>query len=273
MIDMQKYHRRSNAGAVILAALCLVLITGSVQTGPPRDGDKPDATIGVVYADGRQTEDVPLYRVDDASVELFMSAFDLARIFRATKYWNPGARRLMLRIDIHSYQFTLDTRLVVVDEETILLRVPVRYHEGSVMIPLEFISEILAPRSLEKVELDEERKVLTIGSPEYNVTDLRFVDAEDGTRAVLDLTEDLFDNILRGNHTRGSAKLIHYQGNAFPIFDKTGQKFVHRESFGDNLDGFQVGFDPFRLPEKVFGVHIPDHIVNGIAVDQDPAES
>jgi N-acetylmuramoyl-L-alanine amidase len=210
MMDIQRY-RKFSVGAL----LGLLFLTASVQAEPARDGDKPDETLGVVYADGRQTEDVGLYRVDDSSAELFMSAFDLARIFRATKYWNPGARRLSLRIDIHSYQFTLDTRLVIVDDETILLRVPVQYHEGSVMIPLEFISEILAPRSLERIELDEQRKVLTIGSPEYNVTDIRFVDAEDGTRAVLDLTEELLYHV--DSETPGLLRLKIYGGRLNPL--------------------------------------------------------
>jgi Copper amine oxidase N-terminal domain len=151
----------------------------------------PEKSLGVVYADGRQTEDVPLAKLESASDELFVSAYDLARIFKATKFWNPASRKLVLRIGDHRYMFTIDTRVVVIDEAAILLRVPVRYDAGSIMIPLEFISAVLTPRSTEKIELDEERLLLSIGSPAYNVTGIRLIDDAEGSRAVLNLTEEL----------------------------------------------------------------------------------
>ncbi|HEY5133924.1 MAG TPA: stalk domain-containing protein, partial [Candidatus Krumholzibacteriaceae bacterium] len=136
-------------------------------------------SLGVVYADGRQTEDVALAKLDKDSDELFISAYDLARIFKATKFWNPDNRKLVLRIGNHRYMLTLDTRVVVVDETPVLLRMNVRFDEGSIMIPLEFIEGVLAPRSVEKITLDRTRLLLSIGSPEYNVAGIEIVDDKD----------------------------------------------------------------------------------------------
>ncbi|HER42867.1 MAG TPA: hypothetical protein ENO08_00210, partial [Candidatus Eisenbacteria bacterium] len=177
--------------------------------------DDPDATLGVVYADGRRTEDVPLYRLEKGSEELYISTFDLARIFQATKYWTPEARKLVLRIDSRRYLFTIDTRVVVIDEQPMLLRVPVRYADGSVMVPLEFITEMLATRSRQEIELDEARRVLTIGSPDYNITDIRFVDGEDGTRAEIDLTEELLYHV--NSDTPGILRIKIYGGRLNPL--------------------------------------------------------
>ena len=124
--------------ALAAAAVLLHGPIGPAHAAPDERG--PDATLGVVYADGRQTEDISLFRLERGSDELYISVFDLARIFKATKYWSPGVRKLVLRIDVHRYLFTLDTRVVLVDDEPVLLRVPVRYVDGSVMIPLEFIA-------------------------------------------------------------------------------------------------------------------------------------
>ena len=154
-----------------------------------------EKSLGVVYADGRQTEDVPLAKLDKDSDELFVSAYDLARIFKATKFWNPDNRKLVLRIGNHRYMLTLDTRVVVVDETPVLLRMNVRFDEGSIMIPLEFIEGVLAPRSVEKIALDRARLLLSIGSPEYNVTGIEIVDDKDGTRALLALTDELLYHI------------------------------------------------------------------------------
>jgi N-acetylmuramoyl-L-alanine amidase len=178
-------------------------------------GAAAEKSLGVVYADGRQTEDVPLAKLDKDSDELFVSAYDLARIFKATKFWNPGNRKLVLRIGNHRYLFTIDTRVVVVDETPVLLRMNVRYDDGSIMIPLEFITGVLAPRSAEKITLDASRLLLSIGSPEYNVTAIQIVDDKDGTRAVLTLAEELLYHI--DSETPGILRLKIYGGRLNPL--------------------------------------------------------
>lgn len=199
----------------MLGALAVVTVTVLSACVEAVAKEEPAAVLGVVYADGRQTEDVALFKVERGSDELYFTAYDIARIFKSTKYWNPGSRKLVLRIDVHRYMFTVDTRVVVVDEDPILMRVPVRYREGSLMIPLEFISEILTPRTVENVELDEERLVLTIGSPDYNVTDLTFAEGDEGSKAVLLLTEELLYHV--DSETPGLLRLKIYGGRLNPL--------------------------------------------------------
>jgi N-acetylmuramoyl-L-alanine amidase len=198
-----------------------------------------ERTLGVVYADGRQTEDVALAKLEPTSDELFISAYDLARIFKATKFWNPGNRKLVLRIGNHRYLFTIDTRVVIVDETPILLRVSVRYDSGSIMIPLEFITGMLAERSAEKITLDEKRLLLSIGSPEYNVTAIELLDDKDGTRAVLTLTDELLYHI--DSETPGILRLKIYGGRLDPL------KFTRPEGLGllNRVRAEQVDRDAF----------------------------
>ncbi|HSG27612.1 MAG TPA: hypothetical protein VLA34_03960, partial [Candidatus Krumholzibacterium sp.] len=106
---------RENIFRMIVGAGCLAALLVSGVPAGAQDEIRPETGLGVVYADGRQTEDVDLYRLEEQSEELFISAYDLARIFRATRYWNPGARKLVLRIENDRFMFTLDTRVVVVD--------------------------------------------------------------------------------------------------------------------------------------------------------------
>ena len=203
-----------------LAALCAStwLLVENAAAAPAAK------SLGVVYSDGRPTEDVPLERIERESEELFLSAFDLARIFKATKFWNPGNRKLVLRIGARRYLFTLDTRVVMVDETPVLLRVPVRYADGAVMIPLEFVTDILAPRSVEKIALDRTRLLLSIGVPEYNVTGIDVSDDRAGTRAALALTEELLYHI--DSETPGILRLKIYGGRLdpaqFAVPDKKG---------------------------------------------------
>jgi N-acetylmuramoyl-L-alanine amidase len=197
--------------SLLLLAACAALPCA------PRAAAAADAakSLGVVYADGRGTEDVPLASLEKDSDELFISAYDLARIFKATKFWNAGNRKLVLRIGNHRYMFTIDARVVVVDEAPVLLRVNVRYDRDAIMIPLEFITGVLAPRMAEKVTLDPGRLLLSIGSPEYNVTAIEILDDKDGTRAVLTLAEELLYHI--DSETPGILRLKIYGGRLDPL--------------------------------------------------------
>jgi N-acetylmuramoyl-L-alanine amidase len=216
--------KRLIPAAAILAA---ALIASAALANDPERVD-PERTLGVVYGDDRPTEDVPLYRLAEPSEELFISAYDLARIFRATRYWNAGARKLVLRVESHSFMFTIDTRVVVVDDEPVLMRIPVAYANGSVMIPLEFVSDILSPMTLEEIELDDERYVMTIGSPRYNITSVDFEQGEEGTRAVLTLTEELLYHV--DSETPGLLRLKVYGGrlNTLKINATEGLGLFHR---------------------------------------------
>ncbi len=205
------------AFALLAAAIAALALSIPAPARAAQGRTVPDRTLGVVYADGRQTENVPLYRLEKPSEELFISAFDLARIFRATRYWNPGTRKLILRIDEDRFLFTLDTRVVLVNNEPILMRIPVRYTDGLVMIPLEFISGILSARTGGKIDLDETRLVMTIGSPQYNVTGIEFMDEENGSRALISLTDELLYHA--DSETPGLLRLKIYGGrlNALKI--------------------------------------------------------
>jgi N-acetylmuramoyl-L-alanine amidase len=215
-------------GLVLTISLLALVSAAAPALANDPETVEPERTLGVVYGDERATEDVPLYRLAEPSEELFISAYDLARIFRATRYWNAGARKLVLRIESHSFMLTIDTRVVVIDEDPVLMRVPSAYANGSVMVPLEFVSDILAPMTLEDIELDEERFVLTIGSPRYNITSVDFEDDGEGTKAVLGLSEELLYHV--DSETPGLLRLKVYGGrlNALKINATPGRGLFHR---------------------------------------------
>jgi len=207
-------------GLLILMCPALALLA--------QERDEPEAVLGVVFPEGRRTLDIDLTRADEESSELYITAYDLARIFKATKYWKPGARKLTLRIGSKDYNFTIDTRVVMVEGQPVLMRVPVRYVEGAVMIPLEFIGGVLSRESSEKIDLDRENLVLTIGTPDYNVTDLRFEDADGETRAVLTLTDEMLYHV--DTETPGLLRLKIYGGrlNALRMSATEGRGLFER---------------------------------------------
>jgi hypothetical protein len=120
--------------------LALVVFAAGAVSVPTRADD----TAEVVYDDGRPTERVPLLRVSGDDNVWFLRASDVARLFRATQFWNASSRKIVLGIGRARFVITVDTRVVVVDGEPYMMRTPARYEDGFVLVPMEFMLEIAA---------------------------------------------------------------------------------------------------------------------------------
>jgi N-acetylmuramoyl-L-alanine amidase len=140
--------------------------------------------------------------------------------------------------------------VVLVDDEPVLMRVPVSYANGSVMIPLEFVSSILAPMTLEDIELDDVRLVMTIGSPRYNITSVDFEEDGEGARAVLTLTEELLYHV--DSETPGLLRLKVYGGrlNTLKINATEGRGMFHRVRAEQTEHDSYLFFDVERAAES-----------------------
>jgi N-acetylmuramoyl-L-alanine amidase len=148
------------------------------------------AAMEIVYDDGRPIESVPLLRVSDDDA-WFVRAGDVARLLRATQFWNASSRKIVLGVGKARIVLTVDTRVVVVDGEPVMMRTPVRYDDGAVLVPLEFILETASQYTPRGFQWDEERKRLSVGGVGYNVTQVSFSTAGGRTSVTLHLGEPL----------------------------------------------------------------------------------
>ncbi len=182
-----------------------------------------DTTAQVVYDDGRAPESVPLFEVADEDA-WFMRASDVARLFRATQFWNASSRKIVLGVGHTRFVLTVDTRVVVVDGEPVMMRTPVRYEGGFVLIPMEFILEVAAQHTPRGFEWDERARRLTVQGIGYNVTKITFASSGERTTATLHLTEPLVYNVDTG--TPGLVRIKLYGGRidlrAFTVREARG---------------------------------------------------
>ena len=71
---------------------------------------------------GETLESAPTREVSGTTC---VGANDLARLLRATKFWHPEVRKLILRAGPHRIQLTAEDPFVVVDDGTVALPAPV----------------------------------------------------------------------------------------------------------------------------------------------------
>ncbi|MFQ5512316.1 MAG: N-acetylmuramoyl-L-alanine amidase [Candidatus Krumholzibacteriia bacterium] len=200
--------------------IILLVLTAAAAAG----GARVQEAIDVVYSDGRSSEEITAWQADPESDALYLRASDVARIFRATQFWNSSSRKVVLGIERKRFTLTVDTRVVVVEGEPVMLREPVLYEAGFVMIPMEFVLDVASPYTPSVFEWDPVSRTLHIEKIGYNVEGIAFAAAANRSTATIDLTEPLLHHV--DSSTPGLIRLKLYGGRIDPA------KFEIRERHG-----------------------------------------
>jgi len=235
-------------------ALCAVVLPAPIRA---------DSTVEVVYDDGRPAEQVELRRMSGDDEVWFLRANDVARLFRATQFWNASSRKVVLGIGRTRFVLTVDTRVVVVDGEPFMMRTPVRYEDGFVLVPMEFVLEIAAQHTPRGFEWNEEQKRLTVRGAGFNATRIAFATSASRTTATLTLTEPLVYHV--DGATPGLVRLKLYGGRvdlrAFTVRQSHGLVAGVRaeQTERDAFITFDVSRDVKRL--RVDRIDTPPQIV------------
>lgn len=170
--------------------------------------------VTIVYDDGRAPESVGIFTLPDDPGVRFMRANDVARLFRATQFWNASTRKVVLGVGSTRFVLTVDTRVVVIDGEPIMMRSPVRYDSGFVLVPLEFILEIASHYTPRAFLWDESDRTLHVRGLAYNIEDISFASATNRTTVTIRLAEPLLYHMDTG--TPGLVRLKLYGGRVDP---------------------------------------------------------
>jgi N-acetylmuramoyl-L-alanine amidase len=130
--------------------------------------------LRVEYEDGRRTAYLALSRLEDDSVEWFVSADALGRALDLERFWRPELRKLVFKVGERRIQVSVDTRLVLDEDRDVLLHVPVRYRGGSVMLPLEFVETVLDPASDGGIRLRRDELSVAVGRRETDIVRIEY---------------------------------------------------------------------------------------------------
>jgi N-acetylmuramoyl-L-alanine amidase len=167
-------------------------------------------TIVITHDDDRAPETVPVWTLPADGEMLYLRANDVARLFKATQFWNATSRKVVLGVGRTRFILTVDTRVVVIDGEPVMLRSPVRYQGGFVMIPLEFIMEVASHYTPRTFTWDPDAGTLSVRGLGYNIERITFSTAVNRTTATIDLTEPLLYHM--DANTPGLVRLKLYGG-------------------------------------------------------------
>jgi N-acetylmuramoyl-L-alanine amidase len=202
---------------LLITALLIVI------SAPGARSDSGDQ-ITVTYDDGRSPETMVAEKAEKGSEELYLRANDVAKIFRATQFWNASSRKVVLGIEDTRFVLTVDTRVVLINDQLIMLRNPVRYQAGFVLIPMEFVVDIASHHAPLSFSWDRASMVLGVKGKGYNVESLSISITANRSTAVIQMSEPLVYHL--DANTPGLVRLKIYGGRVDP------KRFLVKEQRG-----------------------------------------
>ncbi|HMI30334.1 MAG TPA: N-acetylmuramoyl-L-alanine amidase [Candidatus Limnocylindrales bacterium] len=123
-------------------------------------------TIDVIYPDPQPPERITPITIGGTR---YISTNDIARVFRATKYWRPELRKLSLRLGDHTIRFTVDAPIVLVDEEARNLVESPRLVQGVVYVPESVLGGLMEWGFVTNATWDEPTRSVRFRSPAHTV--------------------------------------------------------------------------------------------------------
>jgi N-acetylmuramoyl-L-alanine amidase len=122
--------------------------------------------ITVVYPDPQSPEIIRPIVIEGVR---YVSTNDLARIFRATKYWRPELRKLSLRLGDHMIRFTVDAPVVQADDIARNLVQSPRLVQGAVYVPETVLAGLVDWGFVTAATWDEPSRTIRFRSPAHTV--------------------------------------------------------------------------------------------------------
>jgi len=235
---------------IVLGAFLLAAIPAAALTivAPPAHAQD---TLRVTYDDGRPDEEMASFTLPSDKGVQFLRANDVARLFRATEFWNASSRKVVLGIEATRMVLTVGTRVVVVDGQPVMMHATVRYDGGFVLVPLEFVLEVATHYTPRTFVWNEKARVLNVRGMAYNVRGVEFGTAKNRTTAAIDLTEPLLYHMDAS--TPGLVRLKIYGGRvdtrSFASHDRHGMVLGMRAEQTDR-DAY-VYFDINRSVRRI----------------------
>ena len=142
-------------------------------------------------AAGRVLGSLAVEKLQPDSDELYVASNALVDALDLQVVWKPETRILTLAAGDAQVQVTVDTRLVRDGDQETMLRVPVLYKRGSVMLPLEFVSRILAPHLGRGASFDRTTLELVTAPVDADVLGVDAAAVPDGAQLRLHLAREI----------------------------------------------------------------------------------
>ena len=233
-------------------ALGIVVLLGILCGGAVAQAE----VLRVVFTDGRAPQQLPLQRLEAQSLEWYVGANELAGALGLERFWKPETGKLVFKVGMRRLQVTVDTRLVVVDEDDVLLHWPVRYRSGNVALPLEFVETCLAVAAGAQWTFDRDHLTLSVGKSAGDVLGIDYTSFGSDTEVRVRLARALQHRVQATSKSLVRVRLFDAEADPLALVadapaplvrslraDQRGREVTLYLELEPNVDGFDADTD------------------------------
>jgi N-acetylmuramoyl-L-alanine amidase len=184
--------RKILPGAIIPFLLIMTATFSFAQ--PARHWPEPQAMAGgegnikVVF--GRGYSQAQIKSMTIGKVE-FIPLREITKIFEIKLEWDPITKKVQLSADKNVIEFVVGNPVVLVNSDLRRMTTAPRFREGAIVVPLEFITEIVGDVVNVRVDWDPLNRILKMLGGDLSILGLRHYSDPKYTRIVIDTIKPL----------------------------------------------------------------------------------
>jgi N-acetylmuramoyl-L-alanine amidase len=195
--------------SVCLGLVALPLIAQEAE-GNSLENNLADR-IQVVYNEGQGQATIKSCTLQGVD---FLYLKELVGLFRLALEWDAITKKVTLTSGEDQVIFFTGSSEILINDKIGRLSRPARFRNGAILLPVEFLSEILDEILEAEIDWDPRGRILKVSGGKLNVRDLRHSSYLQSTRIVIDLLKPL--NYTVKKDTPGQINVEIYGGQCNP---------------------------------------------------------
>ncbi|HEA47509.1 MAG TPA: hypothetical protein ENH97_03800 [bacterium] len=144
--------------------------------------------IRVIYDEGQAQATIKSLTFQGTN---FIYLKEMVNLFRLDLKWDAITKKVTLTSGPDQVIFFVGSPQIMVNDKIKRLIQPPRFSNGAILLPIEFLSEILDGVLRAKIDWDPKTRILKVNGGRLNIRELRHSSYLDSTRIVIDLLRPL----------------------------------------------------------------------------------
>ena len=153
----------------------------------------------VMTPDHPAPREIDAYRFDGVD---YIDANEVARLFRASKYWRAELEKMVLKVGDTRVRLTVGSPYVFVEDQGANLFAPVRWGDGRMLVPVRLATDVLDELVPERVTWRTEARQLRFDTGEPNLLAIECEERSNGTLVEVRLSQPLDATLEPSNEDR-----------------------------------------------------------------------
>ncbi len=236
-------------GLVVTALIALIALPLLAQEGE----------VKVIYDEGRAQATIKSFTFRGTD---FVYLKEIVKLFRLDLEWDAITKKVTLTSGPDQVIFFVGSSQIMVNDRIKKITQPARFSNGAIVLPIEFLSEILDGVLKAKIDWDPKTRILKVIGGRLNVRGMRHFSHGDSTRIVIDLLKPLSYRVKKELPDQVTIDIYGGEGNPRELFLEINDGRVKNIQASQLPNATQIVIKLLKdLPYKDFTLKNPHRIV------------